>query len=175
MKISITEFRDMVAEAVRRVAAEAKKKPKLTAPQSEDAVLSKREREIRALPGYAHGEVLDMSKPLGRKNLAKRQGASGMGGWTSEASDPGDTRATQIHRDQGDFDSVPGSKVLDAMLANGIPLEKAQKIMRQLSVDPVKNGLDDPSELGIETKVEAVRHLVRMIVTEEIGAVRGRR
>lgn len=75
----------MIAEAVRRTVVEAKKKPKLTAPQSEESILAQRDRHVRGLPGYAHGEVLDMSKPLGKKNLAKRQGAAGIGGWTSES------------------------------------------------------------------------------------------
>lgn len=87
MKVSISELRDMVAEAVRRTVSEAKKKPKELPPQSEESVIAQRDRHVRALPGYAHGEVLDMSKPLGRKNRAKRQGASNMGNWTSESRD----------------------------------------------------------------------------------------
>ncbi|HEU5118679.1 MAG TPA: hypothetical protein VFT74_18945 [Isosphaeraceae bacterium] len=85
MKISISEFRDMIAEAVRRTVSEAKKKPKLTAPQSEESILAQRDRQVRGLPGYAHGEVLDMSKPLGKRNRAKKQGAANMGNWTSES------------------------------------------------------------------------------------------
>ncbi len=83
MKISITEFRDMVAEAVKRTVQEAKKKVKEIPQQSDEAVLAQRERQTRAT-GYSHANVLDMSKPLGKKNLAKKQGASNMGNWTSE-------------------------------------------------------------------------------------------
>lgn len=83
MKVTLSEFRDMVAEAVRRMVTEAKKK-KITAPRSEESVEAQRERMLRGLPGYAHGEVLDMSKPLGSKSRTRRQGASGMGNWTSE-------------------------------------------------------------------------------------------
>lgn len=92
MKITLSEFRDMVAEAVRRTISEAKKKPKEIPQQSDEAILAQRARQVRGLPGhsanppgYVHGgDQLDMSKPLGNKNLLKRQGASGMGGWTSE-------------------------------------------------------------------------------------------
>lgn len=94
MKITLSEFRDIVAAAVRVVVAEAKKKPKEIAPRSEESVLAQRDRAVRGLhghshmnpPGYSHGgDSLDFVKPLGKKNLAKRQGASGMGNWTSEA------------------------------------------------------------------------------------------
>lgn len=90
MKITITEFRDMLAEAVRRTVsehlAEARGKKKITAPRSEESIESERERRLRGLPGYANGEVLDMSKPLGKKNLAKKQGAANFGNWTSESA-----------------------------------------------------------------------------------------
>lgn len=85
MKVSITEFRDMVAEAVRRTVREAKKKPRDVAPRSEESIAAERDRHVRGMPGYAHGDVLDMSKPLGKDNLAKRQGAANMGNWTSES------------------------------------------------------------------------------------------
>ncbi len=85
MKVSIKELRDMVAEAVRRTVSEAKKKPKELPQHSEESVIAQRDRHVRALPGHAHGEVLDMAKPLGKRNLAKRQGAAGMGNWTSES------------------------------------------------------------------------------------------
>lgn len=92
MKVSITELRDMVAAAVRQTISEAKKKPKLAASQSEESIVAQRERQLTALPGYAHGEVLDMSKPLGKANLAKRQGATGIGNWTSEGLSPDSPR-----------------------------------------------------------------------------------
>lgn len=191
MKITITEFRDMVAEAVRRTVREARK-PKEVPPRSEESVLSQRDRQVRGLPGYAHGNVLDMSKPLGKRNRTKRQGAANMGGWTSEGrriregdsdnpgggvgsgdNDPGDAEASRAHRAQGDSDR-PTSRLMDILLANGVPFDRAQKIARQFRVnEPAGQGLDDPSELGIEERNEAVRRLVRMVVREEIRVRRG--
>lgn len=176
MKITITEFRDMVAEAVRRTVAEAKKKPKEVAPRSEESILAQRDAQVRGLPGYAHGNVLDMSKPLGKRSRTKKQGAAGMGGWTSEGrrlresepdfgSDPGDSEETRISQ-QNDR---PTDKMMNILLSNGIPFDKAQKIARQFRVnEPEGHGMDDPSELGIEERNESVRRLVRMIVREEI-------
>jgi len=170
MKVSITEFRDMVAEAVRRTLREAKKKD---IPQrSEESIAAERDRKIRALPGYAHGKVLDMSKPLGKRNLAKRQGASNMGNWTSESALPD----MKIDNDQ--WEAI--TKILAAQgMDRNTAIQTAAKILktqRHASVDPAQHGLDDPSALGIEAKriqVEAVRQLVRMIVDEEVR-VRGR-
>ncbi len=90
MKISISELREIVAETVSRVLSEAPKKgskrpPKEIPPQTEDAELEQRDRHVRGLKGYAHSDVNDYSKPLGPLNVTKRQGASGMGGWTAEA------------------------------------------------------------------------------------------
>jgi len=90
MKIRITELRDMVAEAVRRTLSEAPKKgskrpPKDIPQRSEETELETRARAVKALPGYAHSDENDFSSPLGPKNIVKRQGASGMGGWTSES------------------------------------------------------------------------------------------
>ena len=90
MKISINELRDIVAETVSRVLAEAPKKgskrpPKDIPPRTEESELEQRDRHVRGLQGYAHSDVADFSKPLGPLNKTKRQGASGMGGWTAEA------------------------------------------------------------------------------------------
>ncbi len=97
MKISITELRDMVAEAVRRTIAEAPKKGSKRAPKdvparSEESELQQRDRHVRGLKGYSHSDVNDFSKPLGPASLPKRQGASGMGGWTSESTTVGEIR-----------------------------------------------------------------------------------
>lgn len=91
MKISITELRDMVAEAVRRTLAEAPKKgskraPKDVPPRSEESEVEARDRHVRGMPGYMHSDVNDYSKPLGPANRAKKQGASNIGGWTSEST-----------------------------------------------------------------------------------------
>lgn len=83
MKIRITELRDMVAEAVRRTLDEAPKKPLL--PHSDETEMEVRARAVKALPGYSHSDENDFSNPLGPNNIVKRQGASGMGGWTSES------------------------------------------------------------------------------------------
>jgi hypothetical protein len=174
MKISITELRDMVAQAVRRTVAEARKKTREVAPRSEESIQAQRDAQIRGLPGYAHGNVLDMSKPLGKRSRTKKQGAAGMGGWTSEGrrrmreDDTGDAEATQVHPQQGDLDR-PSSMLMQVLQRNGVPFDKAQKIVSQFRVnDPAAHDLDDPSELGIEERNEAVRRLVRMIVREEI-------
>lgn len=97
MKVKITELRDMVAEAVRRSLAEAPKKgskraPKMVPPSSEEAEAFSRERNVRGMPGYAQSDANDFSKPLGSANIVKRQGASNMGGWTSESTTVGDIR-----------------------------------------------------------------------------------
>ncbi len=190
MKISITEFRDMVAAAVRSTVAEAKRKPKDVAPRSEESILAQRDAQVRGLPGYSHGNVLDMSKPLGKRNRAKRQGAAGIGGWTSEGlrireagsdnpgggvgtgdNDPGDELPGKTDQTSGSggSDPAPVSRLIDIMLSNGIPFDKAQKIARQMqSSDMAGDGLDDPSQIGLESRNEAVRRLVRMIVREEI-------
>lgn len=172
MKITIVELRDMIAEAVRRTVREGKKKVREIPQQSEESVLAQRDRHVRALPGYSHGNVLDMSKPLGKKNLLKRQGASGMGNWTSESAGilpeapPGD-------------ENLQG--VITVLQANGMEGTTAKRVadeimkkMRHASVDPAEHGLDDPSELNIERRNEGVRALVRMIVDEEIKVSRGR-
>lgn len=90
MKIRITELRDMVAEAVRRTLSEAPKKGSKRAPKdipmhSEESEIEQRDRHVRGLQGYAHSDVNDFSAPLGPLNRYKKQGASNMGGWTSEA------------------------------------------------------------------------------------------
>ena len=89
MKVSITELRDMVAEAVRRTLAEAPKKGSKRPPKdipmvSDETELERRDRHVRGT-GYSHANVLDFSKPLGPNNIVKRQGASGIGGWTAES------------------------------------------------------------------------------------------
>ena len=182
VKVNIIELRDMVAAAVRQTVAEAKR-PKLPAPRSEESIAAQRARRLTGLPGYEHGEVLDMSKPLGKKNLAKRQGAANMGGWTSESR-----LVEGIDGLKAEFD-----KRLYTLLSKHPELnyelhkiaEVVGKIVSSRSdgpahgdrgfprrdrgpVDPGENGLDDPGELGIEQQREAVRHLIRRIVAEEI-------
>jgi hypothetical protein len=90
MKISVTELRNIVAETVSRVLAEAPKKgskrpPKEVPPRSEEAELEQRDRHVRGLQGFAHSDVADFSRPLGPVNLYKKQGAANMGGWTAES------------------------------------------------------------------------------------------
>lgn len=90
MKLGIVELRDMIAEAVRQTLEEAPKKgskrpPKDIPMRSVESELETRDRAVRGMPGYSHSEQNDFSKPLGPANIVKRQGASGMGGWTSEA------------------------------------------------------------------------------------------
>lgn len=95
MKISITELRDMVAEAVKRTLEEAPKKGKKLKeipPVSDESEIEQRDRHVRGLKGYMHSDVNDFSKPLGAASVTKRQGASGMGGWTSESTTVGQIR-----------------------------------------------------------------------------------
>lgn len=164
MKLNIVELRDMVAAAVRETISEAKK-AKVAAPRSEESIAAQRANQIRALPGYAHGEVLDMSKPLGKRNRLKRQGAANMGSWTSESSDPGASGA-----------DARVAKVVDTLVRYGVSREKAARIAPELAhgvmAPPPTAGLDDPSELGIQVHHEAVRRLVRLIVAEEIRVAR---
>jgi hypothetical protein len=165
MKITITEFRDMVAEAVRRTVQEARK-PKEVPPRSEESALAQRDRQVRGLPGYAHGNVLDMAKPLGKRNRAKRQGAANMGGWTSESrggrpmgkptprpQPPAQQPPAPIQASGG-----PDSRLMDILQSNGVPFDRAQQIVQQFQ----------QTASPMEARTEAVRHLVRMIVREEI-------
>lgn len=176
MRITMTEFRDMIANAVRRTVREARK-PKEVPPRSEDSVLAQRDRQVRSLPGYAHGDVLDMARPLGRRNRVKRQGAANMGGWTSEAREgrsPGKPTLRQPAPQDGGGDeagtdpsidgpvSGPDARLMDILTANGVPFDRAQRIVQQFQ--------QAASPQGAQT--EAVRRLVRMIVREEIRVSR---
>jgi hypothetical protein len=176
MKITITEFRDMVAQAVRRTVREARK-PKEVAPRSEESVLAQRDRQVRALPGYTHADVLDMSKPLGKRSRTKKQGAANMGGWTSEsrggrvlgrptprgpaapkpAPQGQEEPAFSPSQPDGHVGNPDASRLMDILTKNGVPFDRAQRIA---------------SEFGRETQAEAVRRLVRMIVREEISVRR---
>lgn len=85
--MNISELRDFIAEAVSRTISEAKKsgkKPKETPAVSDEAREEQQARYTKGLPGYNISKQNDFSPPLGDKNLSKRQGASGMGNWTSE-------------------------------------------------------------------------------------------
>jgi len=182
MKFTITEFRDMVAEAVRRTVREAKKAKDIP-PRSEESVEAQRERQVRSLPGYTHGQSLDMSKPLGKKNLAKRQGAANMGNWTSESVTVEGTMNLTLSTEEI---STLIRALHVAKSENQLPADQVVPLMQKLDraksgrggkagmVDPAQHGLDDPSELGMEQKTEAVRALVRMIVDEEVRVRRGR-
>lgn len=159
----------MIAETVRRTIVEAKRKPKMIAPRSEESIIAQRDAHVRGLPGYSHGNVLDMSQPLGKRNLAKRQGAANMGGWTSEGvvfeATPGGVK--------GMADAIYRFCIWSGLSPDDARKEVKQYLQSKNATDqsvqyPSEHGLDDPSELGIEERNEAVRHLVRMIVREEI-------
>lgn len=88
MKITVEELREMVCEAIGRTLNEAKKagrKPKDIPERTVDSVLAQRDRHVRGMKGYAHSPQNDFSEPLGDANIVKRQGATGMGGWTAES------------------------------------------------------------------------------------------
>jgi len=167
MKLSIVELRDMVAEAVRRTVREAKKAPKLPAAQSEESVVAQRDRQVRGLPGYAHSTPLDMSKPLGPRNLVRRQGASNIGNWTSEATDVG--RFTRPGRVSELLDilerSVAGLRRLAGQ--NGEhDVREAQSALRELRQTLQAMQIEGRGTAPMAEN--AIRKLVRMIVAEEI-------
>jgi hypothetical protein len=82
MKVGMSELREMVREALRRTLfTEAKRKPKEIPAQSEDAIESRKERQVKGT-GYSHSPQNDFSEPLGDANLYKSQGASNIGGFT---------------------------------------------------------------------------------------------
>lgn len=182
-KVNMLELREMIASAVRQTMQEAKKK--VIPQQSEETIEATREKKTRGLPGYTTSKTLDMSKPLGKRNRYKRQGAANMGNWTSESKineNALDDEETQT----GDFSGIgrQAGQKLSAMVGtlvdNGVPSQKAIQIAKQLIAkmqhgfvdDPAENGLDDPKELGLEAKHEAIRRLVRLIVSEEIKLTR---
>lgn len=185
MKITMTEFRDMVAEAVRRTVQEARK-PKEVPPRSEESIAAQRDRQVRGLPGYAHGEVLDMSKPLGKRSRTKRQGAANMGGWTSESrggralgrptprkQDDGSGNVTgQPYIDRSPLDpSIEEPNMFTAHRPGGqIGNPNNSKLMAILSRNgiPFDRAQRIAAEFGRENQSEAIRRLVRMIVREEI-------
>lgn len=84
MKISILELRDMVAGAISE-AKRGKRAPKEVPQRTPESEAEQRDRQVRGT-GYSHADVLDFSRPLGPANIVKRQGASGMGNWTSESA-----------------------------------------------------------------------------------------
>lgn len=189
MRISIIELREMVAQAVRQTVREAKA-PKIPAERSEESVMAQRDRHVRGLPGHAHSTPLDMSKPLGKRSRAKRQGASNIGNWTSESRGgrlmgglPKRPAAPALPPQAPSTDPKVGPLV-HMLIKGGVPRERATELARKIisngMVDPAQNGLSDPAALGMEGRSRrfraeaAVRKLVGMIVDEEIR-VTGRR
>ena len=190
MKLNIVELREMVAQAVRRTMREAKK-AKLPAERSEESVAAQRDRHVRALPGYAHSKPLDMSKPLGKRSKVKRQGASNIGGWTSESrggrplgryarpsqADDGsdyvergpldhsieEPNASTVNRPGG---TPAAAKLWKILSQNGVPPDKANAIVAQFG--------DRAFESRRITAEQAIRKLIRMVVAEEIRAPRRR-
>jgi hypothetical protein len=172
MKVTITEFRSLLAEAVRQVVAEAKRKPKLHAPRSEESIADERDRQLRGLPGFHHSEPNSFAKPLGKRNIVKRQGAAGMGNWTSEALEPSGGSVKSKAQELMAFCKWSG---MDQRKAT----EYVARYLKQNSplVNPEDNGLDDPQDLGIESTPmanEGLKALVRMVVDEEVRVKRGR-
>jgi hypothetical protein len=86
MKLNITEVRNLVAEVVREAITEAKSKKKEIPGRSEESIKAQREKQVRST-GYLHEPSYDFSQPLGDASIVKKQGASGMGGWT-KGDDP---------------------------------------------------------------------------------------
>ncbi len=177
-KIDIGELREMVAAAVRTVVTEKKQRNTsgTEVPQrSPESIAAQVNRAKRGLPGYQESDVNDFSLPLGKHSIVKRQGASGIGGWTSEG---------RLHEEDDRT-----AAIIQVLVSNGVPQEKAPQIAQQLAakiqVTPMAahggdTGLSDPSHLGLESRVQRrvyemqVRKLVRMIVREEVRAARRR-
>lgn len=84
MKVTLLEMRNMVAVAVRQALSEAKRKPKEIPAITPEAEAEQREKKIRAT-GYSFSNQNDYSKPLGKANRLKKQGAANFGNWTSES------------------------------------------------------------------------------------------
>lgn len=94
----MTELREMVREALRRVNLnEAKRKPKTVPGQSEEAAQTMKDRQTKAT-GYKHSDPSDFSAPLGDANLYKGQGASNIGGFTGVGNQGPFVTAEQILR-----------------------------------------------------------------------------
>lgn len=166
MKLNILELRDMVAQAVRQTMREAKK-AKLPAERSEESVIAQRDRQVRGLPGFAHSKPLDMSKPLGKRSRTKRQGASNIGNWTSEAA----FRHTPASADPvTNTPSGQRERFIQVMVSNGVDPKLAKKIASQAIVDS-GDDMGDPGQLGIDDRgiqERAIRKLVGMVVDEEV-------
>jgi hypothetical protein len=193
MRINVIELRDMIATAVRQTIAEARKKPKIAAARSEESIAAQRERQLRGLPGHAHGRALDMSKPLGKRNLVKRQGASGMGNWTSESrggrairlnSDPPGALPTSSPRAARGTAPPPAGPDIEAAhrefdrvlwgAAQADPgVRKHANDIARAFAQAMKVAAGSSGNIGPEESNEALRHLVRLIVSEEIRLARG--
>lgn len=96
MKVGIVQLREMVASAVRAAVTEVRKRgpgrKKDIPPRTPEAEKARQERAIRALgpgggnnAGYQHSGPNNFAEPLGDDSIYRRQGASGMGGWTGES------------------------------------------------------------------------------------------
>lgn len=96
MKVGIVQLREMVATAVRAAVNEVKRRgpvrKKDIPPRTPEAEKARRERFVRALgpgggnnAGYLHSDANNFAEPLGDDSIYRRQGASGMGGWTGES------------------------------------------------------------------------------------------
>ena len=77
MKLSLQELRSIVEQGVSDALTEAKKKKKSADDPHPTAT-------IAALSGSVIDPVLDFAEPQGLQNRLRKQGASGMGPWTSE-------------------------------------------------------------------------------------------
>lgn len=187
MKLTIIELRDMVAQAVRQTIREAKRAPKTPAARSEESIRAERDRHVRGLPGYAHSEPLDMSKPLGKRNRVRRQGAANIGNWTSESrggrtmrlrTQPADDGSDYVERGPLDHSIEepnagtshrPGgtpdaAKLWKILTQNGVTSDKASAIVAQFG-----NSAFESRRLRSE---HALRKLVRMVVAEEVRVAR---
>lgn len=86
MKLRITELRDLVADAVRRTVSEARAKSrgKGIPSRTDESELARRSKATKGT-GYSHADKSNFSRPLGHKNLYRRQGASNLGNYTAES------------------------------------------------------------------------------------------
>jgi hypothetical protein len=186
VKLNIIELRDMVAQAVRQTVREAKK-AKLPAERSEESVIAQRERQVRGLPGYAHSSPLDMSKPLGKRNRARRQGASNIGNWTSESRGRPATGGLPARGQPG---MAQRSEPTQTPAANADLRQLRQQFDRLLftlrrekpeisyELDQIARVFNDFVQAvggGAQQRSEAaVRKLIGMVVDEEVRVARRR-
>lgn len=97
MKFTMKEVRELVAETIRQTLTEAKKKGKEIPGRSEESIAAQRKNQTRAT-GYSHSDPYDFSAPLGGASVPRKQGASGLGNWTTGSKVTAETKLRRLVR-----------------------------------------------------------------------------